>query len=229
MTCGRAPAAEAPELLDGNELSPAERRKALADLARVNRLLFARGRAFRRLAAALADGAPRRLLDLGAGTGELMEGVAARARARGGRVRVVAVDRQLPHLLTGRERAPGQLRVMADARALPFANRAVDWAESHLFFHHFGAAENVAILAEMLRVSRQGVVVVDLRRMPLAPWLFGLLARILRLGPVASHDGRLSARRAWPLAAVRRLVAGLPARVRREPPCSFALEIEVED
>ena len=47
----------------------------------------------------------------------------------------------------------GGLRVVADARALPFADRAVDWSLSSLFFHHFGAGDNRRILSEMRRVT----------------------------------------------------------------------------
>lgn len=222
-----------PELMDG-ALPYLEARRALADLDRVNRLLLGVGAAIRTLARRLADAAaperPVALLDLGTGSGFLAREVARAAGRRGGRVRVVGLDRRLAHLVAGRSLAgrsgDGQLRVAASADALPFRDGAFDWTTSNLLFHHFGGLSNRAILAEMRRCARRGAAVVDLRRSRLAGWMIRGLFPLLGIGRVARHDGLLSIRQSWTIREVRELVAGLPVEeLRRRFPFRWSLVV----
>ena len=57
-------------------------------------------------------------------------------------------DQKLSHLLYGRRRGHRQLRVVARAEELPFADGAVDWALSSLLLHHFDRAANLRVLAD---------------------------------------------------------------------------------
>lgn len=198
---------------------------ALAELRRVNRWLLGHGAARRTLLPRLAAGpAEQVLLDVGTGSGEVTAGLARRAARAGRRVRVVGLDRKLAHLLAGgAERAP-QLRVVADARTLPFRDGAVDWALSTLFFHHFGGDDNRRIVAEMRRVASRGAAVVDLRRSRLGRRLGPLLIAACGAGPITRHDGRVSLARAWAPADVARLFADQPvAELRRRFPLRFSL------
>jgi ubiquinone/menaquinone biosynthesis C-methylase UbiE len=190
--------------MDDPDLPPEAAERALEDLSRTHRL--AGHGALRRALRPRLDGARRRLVDLGTGSGEVAAHLAAATRRRGTELCVVGVDRHLRHLVIGRRQGFPQLRVVADARALPLADGAADWSCSTLFFHHFEAPDNRRILDEMRRVARQGAVVVDLRRSWLGRWLTRLLLRLLPMGPVARYDGRLSVEQAWDLEAVRSLV-----------------------
>jgi SAM-dependent methyltransferase len=216
-----------PELLDRPGLTPAQTERALAGLARVNRLLLGH----RPVAAAalprLAVGpAAQRLLDLGTGSGEGAARLARAAARRGVDLAVVGIDRKLGHLLVGRRRGHRQLRVVADAEALPLRDGACDWSLSSLFFHHFDGAANLRVLAEMRRVARRGALVVDLRPGRLPYWLARLLIPLVGACPVTRHDGPASVARAWPLEAVRRLTAGLPvAELRRRFPFRWSLVV----
>jgi SAM-dependent methyltransferase len=164
------------------------------------------------------------LLDVGTGSGEVAAGLARRAATAGRRVRLVGVDRKLAHLLAGGAGRPRQLRVVADARALPLADGAVDWSVSTLFFHHFEAADNLRILAEMRRTARRGAAVVDLRRSRFGAAVGRLLIPLTGAGLITRHDGRVSLTRCWPLARVRALVADLPVEeLRRRFPFRFSL------
>ncbi len=218
-----------PELMDQPGLSLAETERALADLERVNRWLFGIGATLRTMLPLLAAGPPRQsVLDLGTGSGQVPEVLARKARRRGVELTVVGIDRKLSHLVIGRRRRPRQLRVVAQARALPFRDGAVDWSLSNLFFHHFEHAGNRLVLAEMRRVARRGAVVVDLRRSRLAPFVVPLLLTLVGTARVARYDGRLSVHQAWDLDEVEALVAaaptwGLPAQLRRRFPFRFSL------
>lgn len=215
---GRAELALSPELMDGPLPYP-EARRALRDLDRVNRLLLGvtavRRALLPRLLATHREGraSPLRVLDLGAGSGNLARMLTRAAGRRGVPVRMVLVDRRLTHLAVGRpaRRAAGApLAVAASAEALPFRRDAFDWSFSHLFFHHFDGAANRKILDEMLRCSRAGAVVVDLRRSRLAAWLARLLFPFLGVGRVALHDGLLSLAQSWTAGEVEALVGGAP-------------------
>jgi len=224
--------AEDEEILDRPGLDPAVVERSLRELQRVNRLLFGYRPVLRTLLPRLAaDGVgeaargagAHRLLDVGTGLGDVARAVVRAAARRGRRVTVVGVDRKLGHLLAGRHIAGG-LRVVADARHLPFTGDAVDWSLSTLFFHHFGAGDNRRILSEMRRVTRRAAVVVDLRRSRLGAAVGRLLIPLTGAGFVTRHDGRVSLARCWPLSRVRALVADLPVEeLRRRFPFRFSL------
>ncbi|MEM7051933.1 MAG: methyltransferase domain-containing protein [Acidobacteriota bacterium] len=215
------------EILDSASLDPAARERALRGLGRVNRVLFGFQPVRRSLLPLWTKGPPDLcVLDLGTGSGETAARLARAARRRGIAVRAIGVDRQLGHLLFGRRAGHHQLRVVADARHLPFADAACDWTLSSLFFHHFDGPANRAVVAEMNRVARRGAVVVDLRRNWLAALLVRLLLPLLGVCAVTRHDGRLSVRQSWPLAELRRWATVYQgAEVRRRFPFRFCLVI----
>ncbi len=233
---------EEAEILDRDGLDPALVERSLAELQRVNRLLFGywpvRRTLLPRLAAPGGPLTPQIVVDLGTGSGDVTRHLARAAAGRSRRVTVVGVDRKLAHLLAGRRRereerrrgggagggAARPLRVVADARALPFADGAADWTLATLFFHHFEAADNRRILAEMRRAARRAAVVVDLRRSRLGAAVGRLLIPLTGAGWVTRHDGRVSLGRSWPLDRVRELVAGQPVEeLRRRFPFRFSL------
>jgi SAM-dependent methyltransferase len=218
------------ELMD-RPLPWAENRRALADLDRVTRLLLGLRSVVRTLGPRLAAGPPHQLLvDLGTGSGLAAAALERHAARAGRRVRVVGVDSKLVHLLLGRRWGRRQLRIVAEAAALPLRDGAADWALSTLLFHHFDRDENRRILAEMRRVARRGAAVVDLRRSRWSSLLVRLLLPLVGAGRVARHDGRLSVDRAWTLAEVERLVAGGPVlELRRRFPFRFSLLLAGRD
>lgn len=215
------------ELLDQAGLPPAAVERALADLERVSRWMIG-GAAVRRLVLAAVEGERRPwCLDLGAGGGHFARDLTAEAARRGRSVRVLGVDRKLSHLVAGRRLGSPQVPVVGDAWALPFADGAVACSFSHLFFHHFDAAGNRRVLVEMRRVARRGVVVVDLRRSLLVRLLVRPFLRLLRLSPVAYHDGVVSVRRSYELEEVRAVTVGLPVReLRGRFPCRWSLRVD---
>jgi ubiquinone/menaquinone biosynthesis C-methylase UbiE len=196
------PRVDAPELLDEHDAPPADVERSLRDLRRINRFLGGRS-IYCRVASRFAP--LRSVLDLGAGSADLLERVDASLR--------IALDFKIDHLLHGRGNGVGA--VVADARQLPFGDGTIDLITSAHFLHHFSPAENVAIARESLRVARKGAAFNDTRRHYL-PLLFISLLGVLRLvGRITRVDGPASVRRGYTVSEAREVAeASGAARVK---------------
>ena len=167
----------------------AEALRSLADLRFVDRYLGNR-RAFRSAVLPYLDGTAR-ILDVGCGSGDVLSGL---RRAAGGRALAVGADIKHLHL----RGAPADIvRVVADARALPFPPRSFDVVVTSLFLHHFDAPELPDVLRGLYSLARRALVVNDLRRARV-PYAFGrAFFKVLFRSPVSVADGLLSIRRAF--------------------------------
>jgi SAM-dependent methyltransferase len=217
----------AQELLDG-PLPPRDRDAALADIDRLSAWFGGHAltiRAVRRLLGAAAPG--RRVpivVDVGGGRGDLARRLVRAVERRGGRVRVVLLDRDLEGLVLAEAACrgcPEILRVCADATALPFRDEGVDVTTASLVLHHLPPDAAAASLEAMRAAARLGVVVNDLLRTRLAWLLVVVGTRLFAPHRVSRHDGPLSVRRAYAPAELRVLgeKAGWPhVTIRCYPP-----------
>lgn len=216
-----------PELLDQDGLPFSEIEASLADIRWVNRRWGGIRAAERTvLAAILRDGGEASILDVGSGSGDVPAAIARRAARRGVAVSVVALDRQLAHLAVARRTCGLRRLATADARRLPLADGSVDWAFSALFFHHFSPEDNAAILREMARVARRGVVVVDLRRNGAARMIVAALGPLVFRSRLSVEDGRVSVEQAYTVSEAERIArdAGLRGvSVRKLAPFRLAI------
>ena len=216
------------ELLDDPDLPCGEMRRNLEDLRLVN-LHWGGARALERhlLARMRALGdRPLRVLDVGAGSGDVAGRLQHRLRAERRAVTVVALDLQWRHLKAGRlmNRFPPPA-VTADAFRLPFAAGAFDFAVSTLFFHHFSPEENRELLSEISRVARHGFAFLDLRRSRLPALFVSVAGPLLFKSPVSVADGMASIRQAYTVEEALRIgeAAGSPVRARRVFPFRWLL------
>ncbi len=212
-----------PEILDSVSLRPAEARRALDGLGRVNRWTLG----FR---AALCSLIPRMdrdgnslIVDLGTGTGELLHRIGKICARRNLRVRTIGLDRKLDHLAHGRRLGFLSTAVVADVTALPFRDSSCDWTLATLLLHHFDPAAAERVLAEMVRVGRRGAIVTDLRRAT-ATSLAARLLPLLGVGSIAAADGRSSAEQAWQLDEIAQLADKHHIlELKRRFPCRLSL------
>jgi ubiquinone/menaquinone biosynthesis C-methylase UbiE len=194
---------DALELLDGPLDDPVALAANLRDLRRVNRWLGGVALSAAGIEALAAHRADLTLIDVGTGGADIPLALLARAEKRKRRLTVVGVDSR-PEVLAAAVIETPSLAVtdglelhVVDGRSLPFADRSFDIAHASLVVHHLAPGDAVALLREMGRVSRLGVVVNDLDRTRLGwigAWLIG---HLLTRNRYTRHDAPLSVERAY--------------------------------
>lgn len=225
-----------PELLDLPEHDPSELAGNLADLVRVNRWLGGSRltiRGLETLTEKVPEGAPLVVLDVGTGAADVPRALVQWGQRRGHPTRVIGTDASAEILDLARGKAPDSVELaVAEGRYLPVADRAVDACVCSLVLHHLGPNDAAALLREMKRVSRLGIVVNDLVR----SWFgyFGALAlaHLATRNRLTRNDAPLSVRRAYTLPELRGLMAtaGAPScRAYHALGYRVALVAEVEE
>jgi ubiquinone/menaquinone biosynthesis C-methylase UbiE len=223
------------EHIDKGDYTPEEYEGCLAELRRVNRWLGDVS-ALRRsvLPGIERDGAREfTLLDVGAGTGELLREVALAARSRGATAHLAGLElneRAAAGLLEESREFPEVTSVRGDALRLPFADGAFDYVICSLFTHHFRDEACVRVLKEMGRVARRRVYCIDLHRHPVAYYFYTTIGRLILHNRLVREDGALSILRSFKPPELRRLgeCAGLKeVKVERRFPYRLVLSASV--
>ncbi len=190
-----------PELLDTDAGTPEEVRGSLLDLRFFNsRFGGVRTTTHLIQQVALHTGARSlSLLEVAAGTGYVAGRTRSRLRHHGIELNTTLLDRSRAHL-NGSERS-----LVADARALPFADSSFDLVGSNLFVHHLDPEELIQFVREGLRVCRRAVLINDLIRHPLH--LFLVYAGLpLYRSRLTRHDAPASVRRAYTVEEMRAML-----------------------
>lgn len=208
------------EALDSRHFDAELARRTLADITLANRLFGGNAAAEFGLAQLLGAGGPTRhvrVLDVGAGAGDVLGSLRRGLRRRGIALHGIALDFHPVAARMARERR--ELAVQADAVRLPFPDSAVDVVVASQLLHHFARSAAPSLIAELDRVARVGAVIADLRRTRAAAWGIGLAAHALRFHPISRADGIVSVRRGFTTEEIRSLclAAGVRATVRRRP------------
>lgn len=180
--------------------------QALRDLGRINYWLGGYTATDNVLSPLLRCRDSLQLLDLGCGLGDYLVHIVRRGAQCGCTVEAVGVDANPAtvglarsyldrHLSTS---VRSQVSVtLDDALALSYERKRFDVTHAALFLHHFHGQEALRLLREMHRIARNGLLVNDLHRHPLAYVGIWGLSRVARMAPMVQHDGPLSVRRGF--------------------------------
>ena len=219
------------EHLDKGDYTPAEYEGCLVELRWINEWL-GDARALKRSLLAWVERAGLgefSVLDVGAGSGELLRVIATEARERDWRVRLVGLElneRSARAILEESRDYEEIAAVRGDAFHLPFMDGAFDFVICSLFTHHFRDEDVVAILREFARVARRRIFVIDLHRHPVAYYFYTTIGRLLLHNRLIREDGALSILRSFRPRELQRLAeqAGLKRiEVRRHFPYRLVL------
>jgi 2-polyprenyl-3-methyl-5-hydroxy-6-metoxy-1,4-benzoquinol methylase len=217
------------EIMDDPSLDAGEHRRALAALARINRVSGAAAvlwPAIRTLARKLSRCI--RVLDVATGGGDVPAGLLAKAAREGIDLKVAGCDLSPIAVEHAAANCPAGEFFVHDATLDPLP-AGYDVVTCSLFLHHLDEADAIAVMANLTHAARRLVLVNDLARSRvnfLGTWL---ACRVLTRSPVVRFDGPASIRSAFtPLEALGLAErAGLTgATVRPRFPCRFLLTWE---
>jgi ubiquinone/menaquinone biosynthesis C-methylase UbiE len=192
-----------PELMDAPGLPEAEVQDAYRVLRRINKhlgnLRTIRGEFLRFVREDAVDDPEIIVLDVGSGSGDILEAIGQMLPDRP--VRVMALDRDTTAVTSARQR--GLSVVQGDALRLPFADRTIDLVIAVKFAHHFRGPSLDQLLGEITRVARHRVVILDIRRHWIAYWGFRAWSLVFTRNRLVRHDGPLSVLRGFTLEELR--------------------------
>ena len=186
-----------PENIDKGSYTPEEYEECIVELQRVNQWL-GDAKVLRESLLAEVEHAKLNffsILDVGAGSGELLRVAATWAREtnrRGWFVGLEINERSAKAILEESGEFPQIASVRANAFALPFADRSFDFVMQSLTLHHFDDQGVVNVLREMVRVAARGMFVIDLHRNPVAYYFYTTIGRLFLHNRLLREDGALS-------------------------------------
>jgi ubiquinone/menaquinone biosynthesis C-methylase UbiE len=157
------------EHLDKGDYTPEEYEGCIVELQRVNRWL-GDTRALRNSLLKDIEAAQLRsfsVLDVGAGSGELLRVIAHWASETKRAARLVGLElneRSAKEIVEGSPQYPQISSVRGDAFRVPFQDQQFEYVICSLFTHHFRDPQVVGLLQEMTRVARRKIFVIDLHR-----------------------------------------------------------------
>jgi len=190
------------EHLDKGDYTSEEYEGCIVELQLVNQWL-GDARALRRTLLREIEGSNLQsfsVLDVGAGSGELLRVIGKWAQDGGRSARLCGVEmnaRSALAILELSRAIPGISGIRGDAFHLPFADGEFDYAICSLFTHHFTDEQAVAILHELDRVARRRIFVIDLHRHPVAYCFYTTVGRLFLHNRLLREDGALSIRRSF--------------------------------
>lgn len=207
------------EHLDKGDYTPVEYEGCMVELRRINRWLGDASALRHSLLKEIERAGLENfsVLDVGAGSGELLRVVAGWARETKRQASLVGlelnarsahaiVEESLDLIEESRELISID-SVRGDALRLPFAGNSFDYAICSLFTHHFKDEHVVAILDELSRVARRRIFVIDLHRHPVAYYLYTTVGHLFLHNRLIREDGALSILRGFRPRELRRLAA----------------------
>lgn len=190
-----------PELMDDPALDAAQHDRALAGLARINRLSRSSAilwRALRPLAQRSAN--PLRVLDVATGAGDVPIGLWRRATAAGVRLDLSACDisaQALRHAAARAARYQSPIRFFEWNAVEKPLETDYDVVMCSLFLHHLDEPSAISLLRNLAAAARTSVLVNDLRRCRRGLALAYLGTQLLSRSPVVHVDGPRSVRGAF--------------------------------
>lgn len=135
------------------------------------------------------------VLDVGAGSGELLRVIAKLARTEKRSAALTGLElneRSARAILEESVKFAEINSVRGNALRLPFADESFDFVISSLFTHHLTNEQIIECLKEMSRVSRRRIFVIDLERSPVALGFYKIFCAVFRISRLVREDGSLS-------------------------------------
>lgn len=225
---------DARELMDDPDVDLRMLERTYERFSLVNAVVSRWKSVYRRDIRPRARRAPLRLLDVGAGGGDVSRALAAWARRDGLSVTVTALDADARAIRWARERGGGVEYRHAFTSELADAGERFDVVISNHLLHHLVGDEFPSLLRDSVALAHDDGLVLhrDIARSTFAYWGFAVgtlpFARNLLAGSFIRDDGLTSIRRSY---TAREIAAIVPAgwQVRQAFPSRLELRWEAWD
>jgi ubiquinone/menaquinone biosynthesis C-methylase UbiE len=199
-----------PELMDEPAVDGRDVDTALLELSLINRWLGGdrvSRRGVEQILRSLPPDRPITVLDVGAGGSDLSRALAPIGR----QFEITALD--VNPQIADFARAHGRpvTVIIGSAHSLPFGERSFDIVHLSLFLHHCTDDEASALVMNISRIARHGIVINDLHRHAIAYVSISLLTRLLSRSALVRHDAPASVLRGF---LRRELAALVPVGLR---------------
>ena len=223
-----------PENLDKGSYTAEEYEGCLVELRRVNEWLgdanALRDSLFKEIGR--RDLRSFSVLDVGAGSGELLRVAAKWARETNRQASLVGLELNQRSALAILEES-AEFREISSIRAngfqLPFGDNSFDYVIQSLTLHHFDDAGAVKILRQMARVARCGIFVIDLNRNPVAYLFYTTIGHLFLHNRLIREDGALSILKSFTpeeMEQIAQLAGLVNARVEKHFPSRLVLSAD---
>lgn len=172
------------------------------------------------------------VLDVGAGSGELLRVVAEFARKSNRKTNLTGLElneRSAQAILEESKNYAEITAIRGDALNLPFDDDSFDYVICSLFTHHFTDENVIKILREMNRAARRGIYVIDLHRHKAAYFLYTKFLSLVIRSSLVREDGALSILRSFKPDELENLARNAGLRninVKRHLPFRLVLQAE---
>ncbi len=140
------------------------------------------------------------IVDLGCGSGDVLKYMARWARSNQYQVKLTGVDRNpdaIQYLNNNCSEYPEITGVVCDYRDFLKTDPKVDIVHCSLFCHHLNNQELLELFSYLKTYTREGFVVNDIQRSPIAYYSVWILTRLLKGSALSKHDGPVSVLRAF--------------------------------
>ncbi len=207
------------ELMDRPETSPADYARALADLARVNRVTLTHRPVLQWLDAATRDlprGSAMSVLDVASGQGDLLRAIHRWGQSRGLRLSLSGLDLNPASAVEAAAATPAAMGIVWRTGDVFDDAPSVDFIVSSQFTHHLDDAAVVDFLVWLERHARRGWFVADLHRHIVPYYGFRLLCRAMGWHRIVRIDGTISIASSFRVADWQALLtrAGVTAEIK---------------
>jgi 2-polyprenyl-3-methyl-5-hydroxy-6-metoxy-1,4-benzoquinol methylase len=190
-----------PEVMDEPGLDEATYRRALADLAALNRVTLTHRAVLHWLGRAIANapGAEISVLDVAYGQGDLLRAIADLGVRRGWKLRLSGIDLNPRSAEAAEAAMPAGMRIdFQTGDVFEYSpERFPDFIVTSQFTHHLPDAEIVRLLRWLEKTAVRGWMITDLHRHFLPYYGFPLLVAAMRWHRIVRDDGRISIARSF--------------------------------
>ena len=195
------------ELMDRPQPVSGELERDLENIRELNRWFGSYALISLFLSRSIKPGARLRIVDLATGSGDIPRLIAEYGRKVGAELRIDALDRQSATLEIAKKLSARYPEItFVEGNLLEWdATEPYDLVLCTLALHHFSDHDAVCVLKRCRELSRNFVLVSDLRRGWLATVGVHLLTATMFREPMSKYDARLSAARAFSFSEMNQL------------------------